>query len=407
MHRAHHITSSTDSARTLQHVLHAAQPFSTLSTLSTPSSLSTQHKVSQQCAAHRQLPIDAIKLAPAGGGAPVTLTKDAADLCVFLRHAVEDTTDGAPIPVPFDRTTCELVARLLEAFVKRHDELDTKPTFRAALPDTLANSHCGSLAAGDALQLANAANFFGSDALAGVAGSRLAQLVVQCSSADEVCVRFKIECDMSPEERTAVLTELPWTPSSSTVVQQGPVGQFGDAVDCVFKCLEESPPVLLWLKGVSSGWCNHIRERICSLGWAVRQGLQTDWVEGARALSGNPRVLQGFDILLTVTMLNLARCGITTLEAKGVAAMVVFSKSLTTSISNATRSVRRAQKPWAEPYPSASPSRASISSGNNLGAEGAKAIGRGHIRQQVPDGVRSSRQPARRGGLVRCLRCTA
>ena len=120
-------------------------------------------------------------------------------------------------------------------------------------------------------------------------------------------------------------TPLQWTPPQTSVEV------FGDAIQYVFKALEDEapPPALLWLKGLSSGWRDNIRKILCGASWENIHRLPDNWAEGARALLECPHVPHSFHELLSLTKLSLKNVPINALEARGIAAIGLFSASLT------------------------------------------------------------------------------
>ena len=222
---------------------------------------------------------ETVEIAPADGGAPVSLTKDAAHLSILLLSASDDVV-SAPVSVALDSVTSARAAELLEVLASRLDEMEARPT---RLFESVAQEHCRRLGVDEALRLASAAKMLDSKGLAGVAFARLAEHVAHCGSADKVCAHFQIKCDLTTEGRADAMNEVPWTTVPATGGQPlVEAGLLRDAVDGVFQAC--APSVLLWLKGVSSGWRDRLREILCDVEWAERHGLQAGWAVGAQAL---------------------------------------------------------------------------------------------------------------------------
>ena len=256
--------------------------------------------------------IDLVKLVPKGEREPVLLMRRAADLCGTLRFAIADTCDGLMVPVPFPRTACEHAAHLLEECADHGSA-----TLGTVLTD------------GDLLQLAELANWLDADALSECMCSYLAELLVQCGSPDVVRDRFRVECDMTSDERRGSLTEVPWFPAATTAHPSLEVdGKYltSDAVENVLnRC---SPPALLWLKGVSRKWRDCIRETLCAPVWAQQHGgLAADWA--SRSIALTERAGRDFTELLSQRELNLSFWQMRDYGTTAVAAVVVFSTALT------------------------------------------------------------------------------
>ena len=138
---------------------------------------------------------DIFKLMPSGGEA-IVLSRKAADLCITLRNVAEDTSDGQAFPIPYEGKVVAMAARALEACTEGG-------TVEMEL--------------GEAAQIAEVAHFLEAEKLTDMVCTRLADLITQMGSAEAVCERFQVECELSPEERKAlVTTEAPWEPPPST-----------------------------------------------------------------------------------------------------------------------------------------------------------------------------------------------
>ena len=150
-----------------------------------------------------QLFAEGCNLLESGEGGPIVITKSAADLCVTLRNSTEYHSGGR-FPVAFPHSVCQRAVRMLElcAVHARDSGIDT-------------------LTACDALQLAEFASYLEADALSEVACTRVAELLTQSGSADEVCARFEVECDLTQNERAAALSEVPWTEATATGTRLG------------------------------------------------------------------------------------------------------------------------------------------------------------------------------------------
>ena len=139
----------------------------------------------------------------------------------------------------------------------------------------------------------------------------------------------QVECDLTSDERAEALTEMPWTCAATTAqlpsLEADGRRLTGDGVDEIPKRC--SPSALLWLKGVSSSWCDCVRGILCEAVWAQQCGLTADWAEGARTLMEHRG--SGFTEYLTQNRLSFSHKQIDEIEAGGVAAVVVFSAVLT------------------------------------------------------------------------------